>query len=177
MLKDTINIAKENNIKILNFKNINELELIHNDLILMDNQKRKKMNLKQIEEEKEIYNKLKEKWKKWEYKGTEFSIIYPENSLDIINEGYTLTHCVKTYINSVKKSNTNILFLRKTNQLETPFFTIELSNEGRIRQVHGYHNCNIDTNPGAELFLKEWIKEKQLSYENYDERLAVYREV
>lgn len=177
MLKDTINIAKENNIKILNFKNINELELIHNDLILMDNQKRKKMNLKQIEEEKEIYNKLKEKWKKWEYKGTEFSIIYPENSLDIINEGYTLTHCVKTYINSVKKSNTNILFLRKTNQLETPFFTIELSNEGRIRQVHGYHNCNIDTNPSAELFLKEWIKEKQLSYENYDERLAVYREV
>jgi hypothetical protein len=64
----------------------------------------------------------------------------PESSEDIIIEGSILHHCVGGYVARHAEGKTNILFIRKKTAPDTPFFTVEVSNELRIIQCHGYRN-------------------------------------
>ena len=64
----------------------------------------------------------------------------PESSEDIIFEGSVLHHCVGGYVARHAEGKTNILFIRKKTAPDTPFFTVEVSNELRIIQCHGYRN-------------------------------------
>jgi hypothetical protein len=64
----------------------------------------------------------------------------PESSEDIILEGSILHHCVGGYVERHAEGKTNILFIRKKTAPDTPFFTVEVSNELRIIQCHGYRN-------------------------------------
>lgn len=64
----------------------------------------------------------------------------PESSEDIIFEGSVLHHCVGGYVERHAEGKTNILFIRKKTAPDTPFFTVEVSNELRIIQCHGYRN-------------------------------------
>lgn len=64
----------------------------------------------------------------------------PESSEDIILEGSVLHHCVGGYVARHAEGKTNILFIRKKTAPDTPFFTVEVSNELRIIQCHGYRN-------------------------------------
>ena len=64
----------------------------------------------------------------------------PESSEDIILEGSVLHHCVGGYVERHAEGRTNILFIRRKTAPDTPFFTVEVSNELRIIQCHGYRN-------------------------------------
>lgn len=109
-----------------------------------------------------------EKWNKWEYEGENYSVIAPKMHNEIAREGLELRHCVKSYIPRVIDGITNILFIRENSNLKKPFFTIEVSNDGTIEQVHGACNRNVDTEPGLEDFIKEWKKARKMKLSNFD---------
>lgn len=71
-----------------------------------------------------------------------YSITLPKNSKDIINEGKALSHCVSGYIKSMAKNKTTILFLRKTENIEKPLYTIELRH-GIVVQARGHGNSSL----------------------------------
>ena len=77
-------------------------------------------------------------------------------------EGLELHHCVKNYIDKVAKGMTNIVFIRKKSDKTKPFFTVEVSNDKTIEQVHGFGNRNANTEPGLEEFVKRWAGNKRL---------------
>ena len=111
------------------------------------------------------FEENKEKWKAFEWEGDEqFCVIAPTAPIDVAVEGITLRHCVKSYIPSVANGNTNILFIRKKEDAETPFFTVEVDKNKNIRQVHGMCNCNVDSVAGLFEFVKQWAKCKKLKY-------------
>lgn len=113
------------------------------------------------------YNKkiddLKVCWKQYEYTNGVFSVLYPENAQEILYEGITLHHCVKSFISTVTKGETIILFIRKSDDLKKPFFTLEIRNN-KVRQCRGYSNCSIFIEEGLEAFLKEFCKIKNITY-------------
>lgn len=78
--------------------------------------------------------------------GPEFIIRVPQEAEEIIIEGKKLEHCVGGYAESHAKGDTNILFLRKCADYDTPFYTIEMNNNGTIAQCRGFKN-NCANNP------------------------------
>ena len=77
------------------------------------------------------------KWKKYLFEDEEYLIVAPKESDDLAKEGMELHHCVKSYIDAVSEGRTNILFLRKKEEPEKPFFTIEVTNDDKIRHIMG----------------------------------------
>lgn len=79
---------------------------------------------------------------------------------ELINEGEVLDHCVGDYSEDYAKGETNILFIRKVDEPDTPFYTMELlqqwdSNEYEIEQCRGYDN-KIPEEYGHS-FVREFI--------------------
>ena len=93
-----------------------------------------------------------------EYEGENFVILAPKGTNDIVREGKVLRHCVASYIEKVATKETTVLFVRKKEIPEEPFYTIEVRN-GKIVQIEGSpHNRR----PSNEVmnFVKEWEKIK-----------------
>lgn len=104
------------------------------------------------------FQKRKEQLKSLEYEGENFVILAPKGTNDIVREGKVLRHCVASYIEKVATKETTVLFVRKKEVPEEPFYTIEVRN-GKVVQIEGSpHNRR----PSNEVmnFVKEWEKIK-----------------
>lgn len=125
-------------------------------------------DLKKSEVDKARFKKSVEKCDKWKYSSETFSAIAPVLPEELAREGLELHHCVKSYIERVASERTNIMFIRKSSDLEKPFFTVEVSNDGYIEQVHGFGNRNANTEPGLEDFVEEWAKATKLKLHGFN---------
>lgn len=109
------------------------------------------------------------KWKKWEFDDDdEFIVIAPKIPSDIANEGIALHHCVKSYISRVAEGHTNIMFIRRKSEPDIPFYTVEITNDKVIQQVHGFANKNACETPGLEEFIRKWERACKLSSNTYN---------
>lgn len=78
----------------------------------------------------------------WEDKEGELCILAPKNPTEIRMEGKILSHCVASYVDPIIKGTENIMFIRRKDMKREPFFTVDVSPKGEIRQVHCYRNGN-----------------------------------
>ena len=106
----------------------------------------------------------------FEYHNNDYSIIACKNLSDLIIEGSELHHCVASYTDSVADGHEYILFLRKNNSLDTPYFTIDILPNKKVRQIHGKNNCNITDD--IKSFIQEWANIYNLDISNTDGVLA-----
>jgi hypothetical protein len=152
------------------FKSLDEIEQAHNSVLTVYNLTH---NVRDYQEKQEKFEKLwtKERYDKFQYFGKEFSVIAPKDVLEIANEGSLLHHCAKSYIDDVINDVTNILFVRRNENLARAFYTLEIQ-ENAVRQCHGFGNCNIDREKGLEAFLMEYCEKKGFEYKNPDLVLA-----
>lgn len=102
-------------------------------------------NLVKIKASKESDEKMKERaefLKQFEFIDEELGLFIriPQNTEEIISEGKTLIHCVGGYAERHANGKTNILFVRKTDEPDTPYYTMEVSNDYKIVQCRGYRN-------------------------------------
>jgi hypothetical protein rflaF_05699 len=79
-------------------------------------------------------------------------IVIPKSVQEIIDEGKRLDHCVGGYADRHAKSKLTILFLRTTDKPDVPYYTMEVSTEGRIVQCRGYKN-NMANNPKPQEII------------------------
>lgn len=125
---------------------------------------------KEIEAEKskaqqsKYFEKVYPKAKEFELVDEIYSVICPEQVTSLLAEGRTLHHCVGSYINSVSSGNEYILFLRKTDDINTPFFTINVLPDKKVRQIHGRCNCNLPDE--IKPFIKKWADKFGLDISN-----------
>ena len=86
-------------------------------------------------------------------------VIPPKSATEIVEEGQKLHHCVGGYVSRVAKNECTILFLRKEEQPDTPYYTMEL-RDGSVQQLRGDRNC--DPTPDVDAYMELWKKEKLL---------------
>jgi hypothetical protein len=93
--------------------------------------------------------------RKYEYASQNFQTVVPKDSGDFVIEGGRLDHCVARYAERYANEMTDIVFLRKAAEPDTPYYTMEISN-GKVVQCRGLRNCA----PDAEIntFLEEFRK-------------------
>lgn len=105
--------------------------------------------------------KYKRRYKKlcrmYEFTDGEFAIVVPPTPDDIIKEGKTLHHCVGSYVTRHVDGATTILFLRKADNINQPYGTIEMSvtDVSGMIQLRGYRNNDIPRRE-SEQFIAEW---------------------
>ena len=88
------------------------------------------------------------------------TITPPQTAEEIIAEGHTLHHCVHTYIERIAEGRCIVLFIRQSDNVNEPFYTVELQ-ENAVVQIHGL-NHSAPT-PEVSKFLKLWEKRKLAS--------------
>ena len=84
--------------------------------------------------------------------------------MELVREGDMLEHCVASYADDLKREESYILLIRRIEDPETPYFTLNLSPDGRIIQCHGYKNDRLlpgGTRPEEiKKFEQKWMREK-----------------
>lgn len=98
----------------------------------------------------------------YEYHGEEFSVTMPKDAYDICLEALSQKNCIVSYIKSHAESITTILFIRKNDDLDTSYVTMEVDDERCIRQLYGKSN-SIPTKE-VFAFLEEYAVVNAIDY-------------
>lgn len=113
-----------------------------------------------MEKQEQIKNRVIKELYKYRFGDNEF-IITPANSpLDLINESKELNHCVRTYIDKYAAGHTNIFLIRKRENVNHPYYTLEL-RRNEVIQLRGKNNCS--PNDSVVDFVNKWAKKNKLS--------------
>lgn len=63
--------------------------------------------------------------------------------IDLNRESAGLNHCVRTYGDRIAQGESLIYFIRKTDAPDVPYYTLEITPDGRIVQCRGRGNCSM----------------------------------
>lgn len=93
--------------------------------------------------------------KKLIYRSKHFLIRPVEELGELFNESKELHHCVRRYAKDVAFGDTNIFFVRKADNSEEPFVTLELKDK-RVVQCRAKYNAR----PSSEVisFVNNWCR-------------------
>lgn len=129
--------------------------------------------------EQAIQDKYEQLHSACEWSNDKYAIVMPKSAEEIITEGAILNHCVGNYCERVANGESIILFLRKLDELDKPFYTVEIRpnmNKFDFVQCRGYRNSD----PSKELwesvdnFLEryaKWFNKRKLKQETNTTRL------
>ena len=126
----------------------------HDDLSEIVNGKEfKNGELPQIARQYPLYKRM------FGYSSSKFIIVPPKRHNDVKNEGKILDHCVGTYAQRIATEETIILFVRKKEEPDKPFYTLNIDpKDYRQIQCRGLQNC--DTTKEVDYFLAKWRRKK-----------------
>jgi hypothetical protein len=77
-----------------------------------------------------------------------------ESAAEVVQEGNVLHHCVGSYLGRVARGECAIMLIREADRPDEPFYTLELSRDGRVSQVRGKYNCQ--TTVEVDAFVEEF---------------------
>lgn len=117
---------------------------------------------------------------KYTYYDNHYAIIVPDSAEHIIREGVKLGHCVDSsdiYFDRIQNRESYIVFLRKQEELETPYYTLEIEPNGVIRQKRTIGNNQFPDIQKAKGFLRKWQNMIQKNLTLDDFKLAKKSEI
>ena len=95
---------------------------------------------------------------RFEYAGL---LIRPaESTKEIIDEGSALSHCIGGYSKRYADGQTDLFFIRKSDELEKPFYSAEI-RKGELIQCRGSKNCEEteEIKDFMKVFLESMFKQ------------------
>jgi hypothetical protein len=78
-----------------------------------------------------------------------------------------MNHCVGTYVKRVATGRAVILLLRRKSNIDKEYVTIELSPDGKIKQVKCKNNLLLSSASTLQ-FIENWIQARNLTLETWD---------
>ena len=78
-------------------------------------------------------------------KKEDYSLIAPTDANDLAREGSLLNHCVVNYMEAIANGEKIVLFLRKNNDLKTPFVTVEINKSKTLIQAKQNFNEDVES--------------------------------
>ena len=98
------------------------------------------------------------------YDDETFTIVTPEDTASLIYEGNYLSHCVGTYAPNVANKRSYIYFLRQKEDVNTPFFTMEVvkrNNGYELKQCYTFHDSTTKSKK-CKNFIENWCESKKI---------------
>ena len=128
------------------------------ELYQEETDKRKREVLRRYPQIRKMKKELDERYG---YRDKEYAIMAPSDAADIVEEGRKLHHCVggDNYIHNHNSGYKFILFLRRVQEPDKRYYTIEFDPEGsRIMQYYGYNDKKPDKEQ-VDKFLDKWKRQ------------------
>ena len=121
--------------------------------------------------------------KKYAYADEDYLVIAPQNTFDIIIEGRMLHHCVgndgagERYYDRIERRESFIMFLRRAEEPEDPYYTLEIEPDGTVRQKRTLFDRQHEDIEQATEFLQKWQKVIAARLTGQDLKLAAQSRV
>jgi DNA-directed RNA polymerase subunit RPC12/RpoP len=166
-----------------------DLKAAHDKLVRMEKEGTAKQEAEKIEKDWPKVNKQLKKLERFEFEKDGYCIKAPKNVYDIVMEGEILSHCVHRcdyYFERITNDESYLFFLRKADNPDAPWYTLEVEPSGNIRQKR---TTGDNQNPDFEEavpFLKAWQqyfkkqltkKEKELGKKSDELRRENYKKL
>ena len=152
------------------FDNVSDLVRTHDAVVelkrIQDAERRAVWSVAEAErrkKEEERRVKVDEKRKAYEYEDDEYIIRLPKDLKEILQEGSTQHICIGGYTSRHANGDTNLFFLRKKDDEETPFYAIEMNNYKQIVQIHGLCNEWLGRHPEAIPTVVRWLRKNDIT--------------
>ena len=110
---------------------------------------------------KEEFERRYQENKDLEWKNDEYIVKAPETAEEMADEAIAQSNCLRSYTSRVIDGSSKIYFLRKKKYPDQSLVTIEVSPEGRIRQVKAKFNREPRKNEFEAV--TSWAKAKNLA--------------
>ena len=133
--KDYIRIGKKIGIDFRRKKNLypDDLEMAHNEVTAQW----------QSVKDEVVSKGIRKHARDEQYQMNGLQIV-PAMSQEALNvESAELHHCVKTYGERIARGSCWIWFIRKEEDPDTPFYTMETDTDGHMIQCRGKSNCSM----------------------------------
>ncbi|MBQ7994075.1 MAG: PcfJ domain-containing protein [Solobacterium sp.] len=124
-----------------------------------DRERRRKRSNPHLQE---VYDRRHSELSRYLYESDELIVILPEKWSDLINEGRNNHNCVGTlYVDRYEDGTSNIFFIRRKEQIERSYITVEL-NASCEKTVQAFYSHNRRITDKRDLaFIKAWLKENR----------------
>lgn len=106
--------------------------------VIMEQKRREELERKS--REMALLTAKMEKEARYHMEDDSYVIVLPKDYESLRMESQVLNHCVKTYIDDINKGQTMIFFIRKREEVEKPFFTLEINKDLNLVQCRTRHN-------------------------------------
>lgn len=141
-----------------------DMDPIHH-LIYLETELTKVYNIYRDKAKNEAFKHSIERLKAYEFSDGQLSIVAPTQASDLTTEGAVLHHCVGSFIDAVANNRENVVFIRRNDLLNEPYYTMAISPSGNIEQVHCAYNGDL-TAEGQERAYK--ATEREVYREKFD---------
>lgn len=143
-------------------------------VIYLEAELTKIFNIYRDKAKSEAFKHSVERLKTYEFSDGQLSVVAPTQASDLTTEGAVLHHCVGSFIDAVANNKENVVFIRRNDLLNEPYYTMAISPSGNIEQIHCVYNGDL-TAEGQERayettqrevynqkfdlikFLKQWV--------------------
>lgn len=150
-----------------------DMDPVHH-LLYLETELTKVYNIYKDKVKNEAFKHSIERLKTYEFSDGQLSIVAPTQASDLTTEGAVLHHCVGSFIEAVANNKENVVFIRRNDLLNEPYYTMAISPSGNIEQIHCVYNGDL-TAEGQEhayettqrevynqkfdliKFLKQWV--------------------
>ena len=101
---------------------------------------------------------------KYAYSDDDYTVLAPQDIFEIIKEGRMLHHCVgndgagERYYDRMERRESFIMFLRRTEEPNDPYYTLEIEPDGTVRQKRTLFDRQYEDIEQATEFLIKWQK-------------------
>lgn len=140
-----------------------DFQKAHDHLVMISNQEEAKRRAEEYRKEAERFKPfnavLDEIRDIYTYSDGEYCVVVPKDVPDMIEDAHTLQHCVaankEEYLEKIRARLTYILFMRKSDSPDTPYYTLEVeAGSACIRQQRTVRNSR----PLKEVFEAQFGK-------------------
>ncbi|MBQ8845069.1 MAG: PcfJ domain-containing protein [Clostridia bacterium] len=112
---------------------------------------------------KELYSKVNKELRKYQclnFEDKKYLVVMPIKAEDIITEGQQMMNCVGSYLGRIKDKKSIICFIRKIEERDKSFYTLELNpKDFKVVQCRGFHNNPTSEEYQVKKFVSKWLKE------------------
>ncbi|MGM9580038.1 MAG: PcfJ domain-containing protein, partial [Anaerovibrio sp.] len=95
--------------------------------------------------------------KKYSYQADGYAIVIPPDLVDLHREGIDMHNCVGSYKERVASGSTQVVYIRKIDDMDSSFGTMEISTRETIIQARGKYNKDLPED--TEAFVKKFEHE------------------
>lgn len=143
-----------------------DLQRAHRDMVdlfnALEKEKREEEKRKREAETKKKFEQITKARKNMEMTINGYVFILPKRASDLVEEGSALHHCVGTYVEDHASGETTIVFIRNSDKLDRPLYTMEFRKKD-IVQIRAKYNKKPPNEvfEAAEIWKKKVLNERR----------------